>query len=431
MKSRFHWLIFVGIVAGAALGLALNHWADGLAVKTHIVAICDLLGATIFVGALKMIVAPLIFFSILTAITSLPTAGELKRLGVKTLVFYLATTSIAVAIGLFYVHLIKPGHGAHRAEIRASWQESRGIGDENAAKSERIKQAENQNAFGMLKNTLQNTIMNPFKALAEGQSLGIILFAVLLGMGLMAVGDAGRPAVAVIRGISEAILTLTGWIMLGSPFFIFCLVASLTANLGATVFSTLGGYVMTVLVGIFTHVLALLVLCRVLAKRSPLEFLRGIREAWMLAFATRSSAATLPVTIKCVRDKLNVKEKYADFVLPLGATVNMDGTALYEGVAVIFLIQLFGGLPGAEIALTPAVTGVVFVTAVLASIGAAAVPDAGLVTMVLVANAVGLSAEYIPLIFAVDAFLDMFRTSTNVMGDSLAAVVVERLENKG
>jgi len=148
----------------------------------------------------------------------------------------------------------------------------------------------------------------------------------------------------------------------------------------------------------------------------------------MVAFATRSSAATLPVTFNCVQNKLNVSPKAAEFVLPLGATMNMDGTVLYEGVAVIFLIQLFGGMPGAEITLSPVITIVIFLTAVLASIGAAAVPDAGLITMVLVANAVGLSVEYIPLIFAVDAFLDMFRTSTNVLGDSVGAIVINKLE---
>ena len=148
----------------------------------------------------------------------------------------------------------------------------------------------------------------------------------------------------------------------------------------------------------------------------------------MIAFSTRSSAATLPVTMECVEHKLGVRKEAANFILPLGATINMDGTALYEGVAVIFLIQLFGGMPGTEITLTPTLTVVIFLTAVLASVGAAAVPDAGLITMVLVANAVGLSVEYIPLIFAVDAFLDMFRTSTNIMGDSVGAIVIDRLE---
>jgi Na+/H+-dicarboxylate symporter len=160
----------------------------------------------------------------------------------------------------------------------------------------------------------------------------------------------------------------------------------------------------------------------------PVQLVQGIREAYMIAFTTRSSAATLPVTIANVTEKLRVSPKVANFSLPLGATMNMDGTALYEGVAVIFLIQIYGGLDDVQISMTAMVTFLVFITAVLASIGAAAVPDAGLVTMVLVASAVHLPIYYIPLIFAVDAFLDMFRTSTNVLGDSVGAIVVHRLE---
>jgi DAACS family dicarboxylate/amino acid:cation (Na+ or H+) symporter len=225
-------------------------------------------------------------------------------------------------------------------------------------------------------------------------------------------------------------MLITRWIMWGAPFFIFCLVASLVAKHGPAVFGTLGWYVVTVLVGIACHVGVLLAICRFVGGLSPWAFLKGIRRAWAVAFTTRSSAATLPVTIDCVENEVGVPRKVADFVLPIGATVNMDGTALYEGVAVIFLIQLFGGMPGVPIELTPVMTGVIFLTAVLASIGAAAVPDAGLVTMVLVAGAVGLDASYIVLVFAVDALVDMFRTSTNVMGDSVGAVVVARLSGE-
>jgi Na+/H+-dicarboxylate symporter len=173
-----------------------------------------------------------------------------------------------------------------------------------------------------------------------------------------------------------------------------------------------------------------LIVCKVVGGVGPIELWRGLREAWMIAFTTRSSAATLPITIANVTENLNVSPKVANFSLPLGATMNMDGTALYEGVAVIFLIQIYGGLADVPIELSGAVTLVIFITAVLASVGAAAVPDAGLVTMVLVAAAVGLPIYYIPLIFAVDAFLDMFRTSTNVLGDSIGAIVVNRLEGR-
>ena len=429
MKSKLHLLIFVGMVAGAIVGILLNRMDSDGAFFQKSVSFFDLFGKTIFIGALKMIVAPLIFFSILSAITSLASTGELWRLGWKTMLFYLVTTSTAVSIGLLFVLTIRPGNSEARDSIRETWQERHlAISEEYGGKEDKIEAASDQSAFDIPKNNLEKIIMNPFKALSESQSLGIIFFAILMGIAIIVVGAIAEPVVPVIHGLNAAIMKLTGWIMAGSPFFIFCLVASLVGTLGDEVFKTLLWYVITVLIGIAAHVAVLLCICKFVGKMSPLQYLKGIREAWMIAFATRSSAATLPVTLNCVQKNLKVSPKAAEFVLPLGATMNMDGTALYEGVAIIFLIQLFGGMPGAEITLTPTITFVIFLTAVLASIGAAAIPDAGLITMVLVANAVGLSVEYIPLIFAVDAFLDMFRTSTNVLGDSVGAVVINRLE---
>ncbi len=427
MKSKLHLLIFVGIIAGVGCGLFLSRVDE----PGWILKVLDLFGKTIFIGSLKMIVAPLIFFSILSAITSLATTGALWRMGWKTLVYYMITTSIAVGIGLFFVLMLKPGMADNREDIRNNWQQRKAdILEEHHSKEDKVQVARDHTPLGVIKSNLEMVIMNPFKSLAESQSLGIIFFAILLGVALLVIGGQGEAVLPVIHGINAAIMKLTGWIMALSPLFIFCLVTSLIGSLGASIFSTLMWYIIAVLGGIATHVIVLLCICCFVGKMSPWRYLKGIREAWMVAFSTRSSAATLPVTLECVQNNLGVSPKAAEFVLPLGATMNMDGTALYEGVAVIFLIQLFGGLPGAEITMTPTVTVLIFLTAVLASIGAAAVPDAGLITMVLVANAVGLSVEYIAIIFAVDAFLDMFRTSTNVLGDSIGAVVIDRLEKR-
>jgi len=429
MKSKLHFLIFGCIIAGACVGMLIGK-IDDQPLRNGLLDILDIFGNTIFVGALKMIVAPLIFFSIMSAITSLADTGELWNIGWKTLLFYFTTTSIAVAIGLFFVLVIEPGDSQNRDEIRTHWnQRQQQIETEFGSKKEKIAQAKDLTPLSIVKHNLEKIIMNPFRSLTEGQSLGIIFFAILLGIALIVVGPVAQPVIPIIQGLNAAFMKITGWIMAGSPFFIFCLVASLVGSLGPGVFHTLFWYIVTVLVGIAAHIVVLLFICRVLGRIPTFKFIKGIQAAWMIAFATRSSAATLPVTIECVQNKLNVSPKAAEFVLPLGATMNMDGTALYEGVAVIFIIQLFGGMPGAEITLTPTVTIVIFLTAVLASIGAAAVPNAGLVTMVLVANAVGLSVNYIPIIFAVDAFLDMFRTSTNVLGDAVGAVVINRLEN--
>jgi len=422
-----HTLIFLGMAAGAGFGLLLNgqegEWAR------DVLWWSDLFGKVVFIGALKMIVAPLIFFSILAGILSLPTKGELWQIGWRTLVFYVITTSIAVTIGLFLVLTIQPGHRGAREELRGKAQTGQLAGEEYRSKEERMKQAP-KSPREAVRTNLEEVIQNPFFSLTNAKSLGIIFFAILLGIALVATGEQAKPVAPVIDGVNAAIMKLTGWIMWAAPFFIFCLVTALVGTQGPDLFETLFWYVLTVLAGIAGHVVVLLLIVRFAGGLSPWRFLAGIRRAWLVAFATRSSAATLPITMECARDELKVPRKVSDFVLPLGATINMDGTALYEGVAVIFLIQLFGGLPGTPENVTAVMTGIIFVTAVLASIGAAAVPDAGLITMILVANAVGLDEAYIALIFAVDAFLDMFRTSTNVMGDSVGSVVVARFHAK-
>ena len=390
----------------------------------------DLFGITVFIGALKMIVAPLIFFSILAGITSLPTRGELWQIGWRTLLFYLVTTSLAVGIGLFFVLLIQPGMRGEREEMRARMKQSLAAEKPLSEREAKVVAVKAKSSRDIVVENLQRIIQNPFTALSTGNSLGIIFFAVLLGIALTFLGERAAPVIPVIDALNAAIMTLTRWIMVGAPFFIFCLVGGLVAKQGAGVFESLAWYVITILIGIACHVAVLLGIVKFAGGFSPLAFLRGIRRAWAVAFATRSSAATLPVTMDCVENELKVPKKISEFVLPIGATVNMDGTALYEGVAVIFLIQLFGGMEGAMIELGSVVTVIIFLTAVVASIGAAAVPDAGLVTMVLVAGAVGLDARYITIIFAVDAFLDMFRTSTNVLGDSVGCLVVDRLEGR-
>jgi Na+/H+-dicarboxylate symporter len=281
-------------------------------------------------------------------------------------------------------------------------RESKGQGD----RYKRVMHKRDRGSFEMfVEDIVQPMLTNPFESLTTRNSLGIIFFALLLGLVCMAVGEAAGPLIRVFQAANHVILRLTYWLMSISPFAIFCLMSSIVARHGPEVFETLGWYCGT-----------------------PWRFLRGIRDAWAIAFATRSSAATLPVTMRCVTKNLGVSPKVANFTLPVGATVNMDGTALYEGVAIIFLIQIYGGMDDVGITLAGTVTLIIFITAVLASVGAAAVPDAGLVTMVLVATAVHLPIYYLPFIFAVDAFLDMFRTSTNIMGDAVGAVVVDRLE---
>jgi len=476
-KSKLHNLIFIGMAAGVGIGLGL-WWVQSRAEAAeqappgwseHALWWLDLFGPTVFMGALKMIIAPLIFASIVAGVTSLPDLRELGAIGWKTFAYYTCTTTIAVLLGLAMVLAIQPGRRGpaqeikqRRAEVLAErrivFYETHGepalqpggaanpaylvwlaeqeggeaAGGREAARYGKLAGARGRTAGDIFKEDIVGAMLtNPFRSLAADppNALGIIFFALLTGIACAVVGqEKAGPVIRFFHGLNDVIMQVTHWLMAVSPFAIMCIVAKLVAENGPDIFETLGWYCGTVIGGIILHVALLLAICQFIGGVGPVELWRGLREAWMIAFTTRSSAATLPVTIANVTEKLRVSPKVANFSLPLGATMNMDGTALYEGVAVIFLIQIYGGLEDVPIVMTAMTTLLIFITAVLASIGAAAVPDAGLVTMVLVASAVHLPIYYIPLIFAVDAFLDMFRTSTNVLGDSVGAIVVNRLE---
>jgi len=471
---KLHNLIFLGMVLGVAIGLGLYYanqsavsaGSDSPAIYTHGLWWLNLLGTTIFMGALKMIIAPLIFASIVAGVTSLPDLRELGAIGWKTLVYYITTTTIAVAIGLAAVLIIQPGNKASSVEQRElrraelverqreyeaqtnqpafaegnratgaylAWLAQREgaarAGGAEAGKYASLTSAEGRTPGTIFKEDIVQPILtNPFASLASMNALGIIFFALLLGIACTSIGPRAAPVIAFFQGLNETIMLITGWLMAISPFAVMCIAAELIAKTGPRVFGSLGWYCGTVVGGIAIHIVFLLMVCWIVGRVSPLRLWRGLSEALLIAFTTRSSSATLPVTIENVTRELKVSPKVANFSLPLGATMNMDGTALYEGVAVIFLLQIYGPLDDVLVTIGGMTTLLIFITAVLASVGAAAVPNAGLVTMVLVAGAVGLPIYYIPLIFAVDSVLDMFRTGTNVLGDAIGAVVVNRLE---
>ncbi len=464
-KLKLHQWILVGMGAGLIVGLSMFFGGDPESPAFQkALWWLNLLGKDLFIGSLKMIIAPLILASIVAGITSLPNSRELGAIGWKTFAYYFTTTALAVFVGLVAVLVIQPGKKSASQRVRVerektldSYREtySQRIGNEDPMAAEhvgeyrawlagqegearegdfpskwgRIQATEEITAGDMFRRDILKPILtNPFASLARTNSLGIIFFAILIGLACMAIGEPAKPVVNVFQGFNRVMMTITLWVMRVAPVAIGCLIASVVATLGIDALTSLGWYCVTVVTGIAVHVCLLLALVTFLGGISPIAFLKGISDAWLIAFSTTSSAATLPVTIKCVTDKLKVSDKVANFSLPVGATINMDGTALYEGVAVIFMIQLYGGLDDVPIVLTAAKTFVIFITAVLASVGAAAVPSAGLITMAIVASAVGLPLYYIFFIYAVDHILDMFRTSTNVMGDAAGAVIVNRLE---
>ena len=464
-----HTKILLAMAIGLAVGLGMYFLLDDESASfKNTIWVLDLIGKDVFVAALKMIIAPLILASIITGITSLPNAQELGSIGSKTLIYYFSTTAIAVFIGVVAVLVIQPGKKAASQSVRQdridviaiyheefqsdsglaknseeylprfrayiASQEGEGLDQSGfQANWNRMQATENRGPGDMFRQEILRPILtNPFTSLAKNppNALGIIFFAILLGLTCVIIGEQAKPVVHFFRALNEIMMKITLWIMELAPIGIACIIASLVATLGVDALISLAWYCVAVIGGILVHICVLLGLVTFIGKMSPITFLRGIQDAWLIAFTTTSSAATLPVTIQCTTNKLNVSEKVSRFTLPVGATINMDGTALYEGVAVIFLIQLFGGLEDVPIVLTFGKTMVIFITAVLASIGAAAIPSAGLITMAIVAAAVGLPLHYIYFIYAVDRLLDMFRTSTNVLGDAAGAVIVNRLESK-
>jgi Na+/H+-dicarboxylate symporter len=263
---------------------------------------------------------------------------------------------------------------------------------------------------------------NPIKAAAEGQILPLIVFSLLFGAVLTTIGEKAKPLIDFFESLFEAMMRLTDWIIRLTPIGVFALIATVVANTGPGIFANVGRYMLTVIVGLAFHaVITLPLLLRFMGRVSPRKYFSKVAPALTTAFSTASSSATLPLTMECVEVEAGVSKKTSSFVLPLGATINMDGTALYESVAAVFIAQLYG------IDLSFGQQVLVFLTATLAAIGAAGIPSAGLVTMAIVLNAVGLPLDGIGIIIAVDRILDMFRTSINVWGDTTGCVVIARL----
>ncbi|RTZ68715.1 MAG: dicarboxylate/amino acid:cation symporter [Aquificaceae bacterium] len=360
----------------------------------------------IFLRLLKAIAIPLVITSIFVSIVSLGSLRELKSLGLKAIAYYTATTFLAVLTGLIVVNLFF-GNGFSSGEVSHS------------------------QTFQAREISLQDFLVgffpsNIFQSLAEGKIVQIIVFTVLLALGVLAIKETlkGKETVTnLFEGLNEAFLNIAGWIIKLTPLGVFAIVYYTVATHGLGAFSSLWKYALAVVLGLLWHATVNLgLIAYLLAKVKPHEYFAKVREALLIAFSTASSSATLPVSLRVAQEKGGVDKKVAGFILPLGATVNMDGTALYEAVAVMFIASMYG----IDMDLTKQV--IILVTATLAAIGAAGIPSAGLVTMTLVLTAVGLPLEGIAIILAIDRFLDMLRTSVNVWGDLIGAKLVDNLQ---
>ncbi|MFV8818696.1 dicarboxylate/amino acid:cation symporter [Haliea sp. E17] len=408
LTNRILIAMVVGIVVGSVLNLLLA--TDSLTaahqawVRTWLVdGVFDVVGK-VFIASLKVLVVPLVFVSLVCGSASLGNSARMGPIAIKTILAYLATTAIAISLALLVARIVSPGSGVELA------------GDVSfEAKSPPPLTEVIINIFPS----------NPVAAMAEGNMLQIIVFALLFGYAISHAGEHGRRIAGFFEDMDAVIMKMVEILISLAPYGVLALLARLFTDLGLSAILDLGAYVLTVLAVLLLHALGVYsLILSLLVRVSPLVMIRKMRPVWAFAFSTASSGATLPVTLRTVEKRLGVDNSVAGFTVPLGATVNMDGTAIMQGVATVFIAQVYG----VDLSLGAYLT--VILTATLASIGTAAVPGVGLITLALVLRQAGLPLEGIALIIGVDRILDMVRTAVNVTGDAMVSVVVARSEGQ-
>lgn len=421
--KQLHWQILLGMTFGTGYGLlaAHNGWTD---FTTNWITPFG----TIFLNLLKLIAMPLVVTSLICGVASLSDFKKLSRMGGKTIGLYLATTAVAVTIGLLVVNTIQPGDRlpeATQAKLEQQYQE-------DVAKRQNV--AETAKARGPLQPLVDMVPDNILGAAGNNRNmLQVVFFSLLAGIALVQIAEPKRkPVFEVISGLQELVIKITFLIMLFAPVGVFALIANTITSMAGdnpaqilSLLGSLGWYCAAVIIGLLIH--ASVVYMGLLKLITPLslgQFLRGIGQAQLLAFSTSSSGATLPVTMKCAQERLGVSKEVSSFVLPLGATINMDGTALYQAVAAVFIAQASG------IDLSTGAQVTIVLTAVLASVGTAAVPGAGIVMLIIILEAINVPASGIALILGVDRILDMCRTTVNVTGDAAVTAVIAASEKQ-
>jgi proton glutamate symport protein len=416
-KIALHWKIGLGMLLGLLFGFLMDYYHQNQLVLDWIKPF-----GTIFINLLKMIAVPLIIVSLISGIADLKDISKLSKLGGRTIRLYLFTTVTAVTIGLLLANFVKPGTYIND-DSRVSLLES--FAGDAAVK---INLADETKKSGPLQPLIDIVPSNFFRAASDNASmLKVILFVILFGIGLILIEEKkGKPVVDFFKGLNEVILKIIDIIMLGAPIGVFALMAALMVEIPD--YSTLKAlliYGFTVIAGLLMMMYVFYpTLLLIFTKIKPKRFFKAIAPAQLLAFSTSSSAATLPLTMECVTENLGVDEDVASFVLPLGATVNMDGTSLYQAVAAVFIAQALG------IPLDLQTQLMIVLTASLASIGSAAVPSAGMVMLVIVLGQAGIPEAGLALIFAIDRPLDMFRTAVNVTSDSCITAIVAKSVHK-
>lgn len=398
--------ILLGAIFGVGLGLYFHALGAENTVTQGGIYTAGLLG-TLFIDLLKMILIPLVFCSITVGIANLRQHQQMHRVWVTTLLFFISSMAIAIVLALVAGNYFKPGAGLHLAMF------------ENAMQNFEAKQLPLPDFFAQF---LHGLFVNPFTALSQGNVLAVVMFALILGITLVMGGERFKNILALLQEGLDVTMHIVGWVMRLAPLGIMALLIKLIAQQDAAMLTTLAKFVAVIIGSLLLHGVVILPLILYLfTGKSPLWFWRGARESLVTAFATSSSSATLPVTLRCTTQHLHVKPEIAGFVVPLGATINMDGTALYEAAAALFIANLSG------IELSMAQQLIVFFTAMIAAMGAPGIPSAGMVTMVMVLQSVGLPAEAIAILLPIDRLLDTLRTAVNVEGDMIGSLIVQKL----
>ncbi|MFL2599627.1 MAG: dicarboxylate/amino acid:cation symporter [Flavobacteriaceae bacterium] len=412
-----HWKIILGMFLGVIFGIIFSQFDFGKGLITDFIKPFG----TIFIKLLKLIAIPLILASLIKGISDIKDLSKLSKMGSRTIGIYLITTIVAVSVGLVVVNIFKPGNQISldtRVELINAYSS-----DANEKKEIAVEQSQK----GPLQPLIDLVPENIFYATTENKNmLQIIFFSILFGLGLTLIPEKDSiPVKKFIDSFNSVILKLIDLIMKTAPLGVFALLASLVVEAPSwNLFKALAFYSITLVCGLIFLIILYVFFTYIYVKKKPNEFIKGISPAQLLAFSTSSSAATLPVTIDCVEKRLGVKKEVSSFVLPIGATVNMDGTSLYQAVAAVFIAQAFG------IDLTFSAQLGIILTATLASIGTAAVPSAGIVMLVIVLSQAGIPEAGLALIFAVDRPLDMCRTVVNVTGDAMVSMIVDKLIKK-
>lgn len=404
-KPSLNTQILIAALLGIGLGVLFSGKPEGAPLLASLY-VANIIG-TLFIDLLKMILIPLVFCSIVVGIANLRKHSQMHRVWVSTLLFFISSMALAILLAFVASHIFKPGAGLQLAMFS------------DAMQTFEAKQMPLPEFFAQF---LHGLFVNPFTALAGGNVLAVVIFALFLGVALVMGGERYANIHALLQSMLEITLRIVGWVMLLAPLGVAALLFKLVATQDMAVLQSLMKFIAVVVGTILLHAVVVLPLILYLfTGKSPLWFWKGSQDALITAFATSSSAATLPVTLRCTSQNLQVRQDIAGFVIPLGATMNMDGTALYEAAAALFIANLAG------IDLNTVQQLTVFFTAMIAAMGAPGIPSAGMVTMVMVLQSVGLPAEAIAILLPFDRLLDTLRTATNVEGDMVGSLVVQKL----